>query len=207
MLQPNPAPNCFTFVLPSEFFIDSVCEKYDKYFEMMGGTFRSIKDVINESIQSIDMPGFTYTPTENHTQANGIQETILTPPNQSLYQILESKTFDVTLRFCDGYFNYYCLLEHFFVKFMSNRDSNAYDKPNADKINRYVDLPVTLLLQNGYPLFTFTMHNCLFTGIESINLTKNQITKDFITFKIHFAFSGIDCGVDIPNFAGNSIQK
>ena len=59
MLQPNPAANCFTFVLPSEFFIDSVCEKYDKYFEMMGGTFRSIKDVINESIQSIDMPNYS----------------------------------------------------------------------------------------------------------------------------------------------------
>ena len=207
MLQPNPRSNCFNFRLPNEFFIDAVCEKYNNMITMLNGTFTSIQDIINESIIGVDLPGFAFTPTQSQTQANGLNEYILTRPNQTLYEILNNKEFTITFRFGDGYLNYYCLLEHFMHKFLSKRDFNGFDKNGVkDNLGIYVDMPVTLLMMNGFPLFTCIFKKCLFNGIDPVNLSHNQQARDFKEFKIYFQFTGIDCSINTPELRGNVVK-
>ena len=204
MLQPNPKPCSYAFSLPTGFFIDSICEKYNKMLKNMSGTFVNIQDVINESVQSIGLPGFAYEPSENKSQSQGLNNYVLTPPNNSLYEILDTKELSVSFRFCDGYLNYYCLLEHFLYKFMSNRHtSDGYDSPIPKEDRKmYCNLPVTLIMFNGWPLFTCTYLNCLMTGIDRVDLTYVQQLSDFREFKIAFRFTGVDCDLQIPEPTG-----
>lgn len=210
MLQPNPAANSYSFALPNDFFIPSICEKYNAFLRNLGGTFINVQDLINESVQSIGLPGFSFEPTENQTQSQGLNSYVLTPPNSSLYEILDTKELSVSFRLADGYLNYYCLLEHFLFKFMSNRHVNdGFDNPAEPKEERkmYCNLPVTLLMLNGYPLFTCTYLNCIMCGIDRLDLTFSQQMIDFKDFKIVFRFTGIDCSLQVPATSGNAVNQ
>ena len=114
MFSPNPRADKFSTYLPNNFFLDDICEKYNRYISLQNSYYTTINQIVNESIQKVEIPGLSQelssvtTTSSDSGTANGVTNDItLYPDTRPLEEIIESNTIVVEFRHLDSYINYF----------------------------------------------------------------------------------------------------
>ena len=141
----------FRLLLPKEFLVPEVEEKYAGILKDKIGYFDSPIDFLNETIQKVNVLGFQDGTMTQDQPVKGAEPTM--KPNrikQNQFQYagsqfnyrsgvppiqLTDKTFNITFRHTLGYLNYFMLFENFWYQF--SRDMNYEDLPQRFTIDLF----------------------------------------------------------------------
>ena len=188
----------FRLLLPKEFLVPEVEEKYAGILKEKLGYFDSPIDFLNETIQKVNVLGFqdgTMTqdqpvkgaePTmkqnrikQNQFQYAGSQFNYRSgvPPIQ-----LTDKTFNITFRHTLGYLNYFMLFENFWYLF--SRDMNYDDMPQRFTIDLFNELgSIYSRVSLFYPMIN---------SMDMLEFDYTQPVAQSQTFTIEFKYSNFD---------------
>lgn len=188
----------FRLLLPKEFLVPEVEEKYAGILKEKLGYFDSPIDFLNETIQKVNVLGFqdgTMTqdqpvkgaePTmkqnrikQNQFQYAGSQFNYRSgvPPIQ-----LTDKTFNITFRHTLGYLNYFMLFENFWYQF--SRDMNYEDLPQRFTIDLFNELgSIYSRVSLFYPMIN---------SMDMLEFDYTQPVAQSQTFNIEFKYSNFD---------------
>ena len=188
----------FRLLLPKEFLVPEVEEKYGGILKEKLGYFDSPIDFLNETIQKVNVLGFqdgTMTqdqpvkgaePTmkqnrikQNQFQYAGSQFNYRSgvPPIQ-----LTDKTFNITFRHTLGYLNYFMLFENFWYQF--SRDMNYEDLPQRFTIDLFNELgSIYSRVSLFYPMIN---------SMDMLEFDYTQPVAQSQTFNIEFKYSNFD---------------
>lgn len=204
MFSPNPRSDKFLTNLPVDFFLPEITEKYNRYISLQDSYFTSINQVVNESIQSVEIPGLSQelrtqtTVAGNSGSSAGVTNDVtLYPDTRPLEEIIESNTITVRFRHLDSYINYFFLMETFY---------KMYALKTTNDERRFV-LPVTCLSIDNHPVFNVVFSKCLFKSINGISLDYNKQAREFNTFTCEFAYSDFSILFDLPQGIASSYKK
>ena len=188
----------FRLLLPKEFLVPEVEEKYAGILKEKLGYFDSPIDFLNETIQKVNVLGFqdgTMTqdqpvkgaePTmkqnrikQNQFQYAGSQFNYRSgvPPIQ-----LTDKTFNITFRHTLGYLNYFMLFENFWYQF--SRDMNYEDLPQRFTIDLFNEIgSIYSRVSLFYPMIN---------SMDMLEFDYTQPIAQSQTFNIEFKYSNFD---------------
>lgn len=204
MFSPNPRADKFTTQLPTDFFLPEICEKYNRYIQLQNSYFTTINQVVNESIQTLEIPGLsqelrteTTTSADSGSASGVMTDVTLYPDTRPLEEIIESNTITVQFRHLDSYINYFFLMETFY---------KMYNQKTTNDERRFI-LPVTCLSIDNHPVFNVIFSKCLFKGINGLSLGYNQQARDFRTFSCEFAYSDFSVEFDLPQGTASTYKK
>lgn len=183
----NPRQDLFRYSLPQQFFDKDIIAKYNAYLARFDYEYDSIDDFVNESIQSITLPSFEYTPIEQQSKG-GISAFPVYKPNPQNIQNLPSKTLTVTFRHSDAYITYWLMLEHFFKRYDANEYKHAH----------FGSMSVQTLSSLGHIVSTMTFEQSLFTGMSELPLSYSNQDRAFDTFTCTFYYSSFNTSFSIP---------
>lgn len=193
MLSANPRADRGFLVFSREFFNSSITPKYNNYIKTKGGIFKTINDVVNESIMRWNIPGSGQTLIKQQTSTSGTEGGVdldITYYNSDvpLEELMETNELDITFRFLDGFVNYFYLYELFF---------HNYQKNVTEKERRFTMI-LTVLGVDDLPSFNVSFSKCLFTSIPNLAMGYDQSTRDFKEFQCRFTFSDFTVSFDLP---------
>ena len=188
----------FRLLLPKEFLVPEVEEKYAGILKEKLGYFDSPIDFLNETIQKVNVLGFqdgTMTqdqpvkgaePTmkqnrikQNQFQYAGSQFNYRSgvPPIQ-----LTDKTFNITFRHTLGYLNYFMLFENFWYQF--SRDMNYEDLPQRFTIDLFNEIgSIYSRIALFYPMIN---------SMDMLEFDYTQPVAQSQTFNLEFKYSNFD---------------
>lgn len=164
--------------LPKEFLPKSLSDRWRKILEVSPGyPIKSPVDLVNWSIQSIDLPEFSYTPITQLNYEGVNKKKITSLPIEEL----TNKQVTITFATLDGWVNYW-ILQEAYKEFYKNGEEQYL--PDGIQIG--------LNTVNGLQIGTVQLYNVLFTqlGSISINFTNNSI--DTNSFTATFEYNQID---------------
>lgn len=179
--------DAFSFNLPVVFFPGHVKDRFTPYLKRMPSPTDSIVSLVNWSIQSITVPGISYSPVEQTRpgfdgKARGTSRYFR--GSRHTETMLDRK-FEVTFRAVDAYLNYWILLETFHHHY-------AFDNENPYTC----DMAVYVKDADGLALYSLTFRHVLFTGIDQMSLNFSEQSLDSKTFNCSFQFNEME--IDFP---------
>lgn len=195
MLSLSPRYDLIRFHLPKTFIPKEVEEKYTKLLNTDSYTIKSSIDYLNESVQSITMPGISgLTITQQQHGTNGIPRTsgikgrIDTEPMHEITYIssgnpLEKmeKEFKVTFRANQGLLNYFMLYETAF-----HYACRAYRwKPESV-------MYIEILNEDGTVISKVKFQDVYMDGIDGLEFSYSKVERETNTFDVTFKFNNID---------------
>lgn len=187
----------FKFLLPNDFLVDEIQEKYAKILQEKHGYFVKPIDYLNETIQKIQVLGFntgTYqqrqsskgepTLNENRINQNRFLHTSSDYSYRSEVSPLEliDKTFNVDFRHTLGFLNYFMLFENFWYLY-------CRDKDMQEEHQQFV---INILNENGAIYCRVVLFDPLIDGIDMLDLDYTQPVAQSQTFRVVFKYSNID---------------
>lgn len=193
MLSNNPRADKFSLKLPKTFFKEDIIGKYNRYLSLKNSYFVDIANVVNESIQKIDIPGLSQelitqnTATSAGVGAVGSQDVTHYQDNRPLEEIIENNVLTVTFRHLDSYINYFFLMETFYQMYLSS--DSSYTR---------FDLPVIVYSTENHPQFVALFSKCLFKSISNLNLAYDSVGRDFKDFQCEFQYSDFQVLFELP---------
>lgn len=204
MLSNNPTGNKFRLSLPANFFQKDIVDKYNKYIELQNTYFKTIDQMVNESIMRVDIPGLTQEVMQQTTVASNSTGINSSGPEldvsyyagtKPLEEVQESNEINITLRHTESYLIYFFLMETFYRLY--RRDS---------KDIRFT-IPVTCLTSENFPAFNAIFDKCLFKSINGLNLGYDSVNRDFKEFQITFVYSDFSVDFDLPQGLAKKYKK
>jgi hypothetical protein len=180
--------NQFRFSFPRNFIPTEIASKYKSYFgKIPGSLIKEPIDFFNYGIQSINLPGPSFTPVEQKDNPGDTRNFRSSFPRTELFD----RSMTVTMQAFDGWINYWMaveLFEHYY---------NADRKPNG----KYQYLPEGVGIQmidgEGYTLVTVQLKDMLMTGVSALDLNFSSNTIEFKTFEINFVYNDLDIVVNL----------
>ena len=188
----------FRLILPKEFLIPEVEERYAKLLKDKHGYYLTPIDFINESIQKVNVLGFQNATVIQQQTTRGAEPTLnekRIDQNKFLYGgsefnyrssvspiALTDKTFNITFRHSLGYLNYFILFENFWFQF--SRDMKYDDLPqrfNIDLLNEIGEIYARIVLY--YPMIN---------SMDMLEFDYTQPIAQSQTFNIEFKYSDFD---------------
>lgn len=195
MLSLTPRRDLFRFIFPKDFLPDAIKEKYEKVLSKNAGVITTPIDYLNESIQTITLPGISEiniqqqqhstnniqrkdapTPSINIDPRTDINYTSSTNPLNNI-----DKTFKIGFRMNQGLFNYFMLYETIFYRIC---------KPLSyppDKV-----LYVELLDETGKICTRIKFFDVYIDGIDGLDFDYGKFTRESDRFDVTFKFNNID---------------
>ena len=187
----------FRLLLPQEFICDEINDKYAKILQNQKSFFTKPIDFLNESIQSVQVLGFS-DGTVNQPQP-GIGHPLIDPNRVKQNKFLHTatdftyrsevnplqlidKTLNITFRHTLGFLNYFLLFENFW--YLYSRDKQYKDISftfNIDIIN-----------QNGQVYSKIVLYDPIIHGIDMLDLNYTKPVAESQTFTVIFKYSNID---------------
>ena len=190
----------YRLILPDELIPEEINEKYTKILTDRRSFIYKPIDLLNETIQKIQVLGFN-----NGTVA---QQQVMTGrsvmhPNDPAYEpqnafqyahtdynyrtvanpvALVDKTFNIDFRHTLGYLNYFILFESFFYQNM--RDMNYKNLPKQINVDIYNE--------GGEIYSRIVLFDPLIDGIDMLDLDFSQPVANSQTFRVIFKYSNID---------------
>lgn len=193
MLSNNTLFDKFMLTFTDDFFIKEICDKYDLLLKQKRYPFDSIKQMIIESIQTVDSPAFSYEPIEQIVADNNQAGTgMITTPKTSEQALAEQKRLTVNFRHSDGFLTYFCLLEHYFAHFAFGKTSLANRKP-------FTSMTLTTYSRNLQPMVRIYFQKCLFMSMPELTLSYGSNQRTFSDFSCTFAYTTLQPALDIPD--------
>jgi hypothetical protein len=188
----------FRLLLPKEFLVPEVEEKYAGILKDKIGYFDSPIDFLNETIQKVNVLGFQDGTMTQDQPVKGAEPTM--KPNrikQNQFQYagsqfnyrsgvppiqLTDKTFNITFRHTLGYLNYFMLFENFWYQF--SRDMNYEDLPQRFTIDLFNELgSIYSRVSLFYPMIN---------SMDMLEFDYTQPVAQSQTFNIEFKYSNFD---------------
>lgn len=190
MFSLDPRPDKFRTRLPQEFLEASIVSRYDQILGQKPYLFDKFESVINESIQSFELPLFGYTAaTQRSNQSSGGSIETVSVPGQSIQNTIDN-TFTITFRHSEAYLTYWFMVEHYFKKYKLGPDSNRAPMPA---------LLLEMLDYRDNTVALINFKNVLFTGVDGLSLSYNSIDRTPSTFTASFAYSEFIPQFNIPS--------
>lgn len=200
MLSLKSRQDMYRLILPDELIPEEINEKYTKILTDRRSFIYKPIDLLNETIQKIQVLGFN-----NGTVA---QQQVMTGrsvmhPNDPAYEpqnafqyahtdynyrtvanpvALVDKTFNIDFRHTLGYLNYFILFESFFYQNM--RDMNYKNLPKQINVDIYNE--------GGEIYSRIVLFDPLIDGIDMLDLDFSQPVANSQTFRVIFKYSNID---------------
>lgn len=187
----------FRLMLPDDFLVDEIKEKYsiilqkNKHF-----VYRPI-DFLNETIQKVEVFGFTNAAFEQQQQTSGhpirnldrYQENKFAHGGGSFQYrnvispvALTDKTLNIEFRHTLGYVNYMMMVENFIYLYTRDtRSDKMFDHIDVDIINHRGEIYAKLRLENP-----------IINGMDMLSFDYSQPVAQSGTFKVEFKYSNFD---------------
>lgn len=195
MLSLSPRFDLFKFLLPIDFLPESIEGKYRNVLVQNAGVIQSPIDYLNESIQSISLPGFSdLNISQNQNSRNGIIKTQrnlgrinIEPTHEQTYIGSENplskinKEFKVTFRLNQGLYNYFMIYETIFHRYLKDIGEQQ------DEI-----FMIDLLDETGKITSRIKLMDVFIDGIEGLDFTYSKVDRESNTFDVTFKFNNID---------------
>jgi hypothetical protein len=199
----NPSTDKYTIEFSADFFSKDITKKYDDYLFHLNGPIKNMRDHLQESIQSLDIPGIEL----NLLNVNGLNNmknvdftninssptnfnstTINrqfpgTSPNQEI--ITETK---VSITFRNTLLNWMYIYETFHHYYKRKRDISDFS------------IIITLHDAADIPLMNFVFFDCFVSSIPGLNFAFNTQFREAKTIDAGFAFNGMSTNFMIPSF-------
>lgn len=195
MLSLSPRFDLYKFLLPLDFLPEAVEEKYYGILSQNAGVLQKPIDYLNESIQSISIPGISdLNVSQAQISSNGIkrnQQNLgrinVEPSHEQTYVGSANplsripKEFKVTFRMNQGLYNYFMVYETIFHRFLKN-------------INEQQDevFMIDLLDETGKITSRIKLFDVLINGIDGLDFTYSKVDRESNTFDVTFSFNNID---------------
>lgn len=196
MLSLSPRYDLIRFHLPKSFLPEEVEEKYTSLLNDDAYTMKSAIDYLNESIQSVSLPGISgltmvqqqHGSNYINKTGNGIKGRINVEPMHEVNYLsagnpLEKmeKEFKVTFRTNQGLLNYFMLYETAF--YYACREYR-WDAENV--------MYIEILNEDGTVISKVKFIDVYIDGISGQEFTYNKVERDAGTFDVTFKFNNID---------------
>ena len=192
MLSLSPRYDLFRFVFPKDFLPKELEQKYMKLLNKTPGVITSPIDYLNESIQSVTIPGIsdiviTQQQHSSNDNTRGAGRINVEPRREAIYQSTSNPLekinpeFRVTFRLNQGFYNYFMLYEAIFHQVCKTHNKNHQDI-----------LFVELLNEEGEIISRITFYDTLMDGIDGLDFGYDKVDRDSGTFDVTFKFSNIN---------------
>lgn len=176
--------NQFRFSFPRNFIPKQIADKYKSYWSKIpGGLIKESIDFFNYGIQSINLPGPTFTPVEQNDNPGVTRRFRASVPRQELFDT----SLTVTMQAFDGWVNYWMAIELF----------EHYYNLNGKQAYLPEGVGIQMLDSEGYSLVTVRPQNIIMTGVSSLDLNFSSNTVEFQTFDLNFVYNNLDITVNL----------
>jgi len=187
----NSRNNLFTFNFPKAFMPEEIVERYQPYLNRIPGNMitRPI-DFLNYSIQSVNLPGPSYSAGEQTGKHGRKRLHRDTTPDQELY----AKEMTITFQLLDGYINYWMMLDMFkyWYSFPNQPEFEFVKEPYLP-----VGMNVRILDAEGNVLVTTELKRVLYTELGSLEMSFSDNTADFSTFDATFVYNELETKIEL----------
>lgn len=187
-LSLSPRFDLFRLSFPKELIPDEI---YDKWYNLMNDldkqVFRNPIDIINESIQGVEITGVSDGGVEQEQTGRNTSNGRIEPSSKVVYRnsssdlSLMNNSLVVTFRHTQGFYTYFLLFESWFWH---------YAKTTKDDWTPF--LSVDILDEDGVPVAHVVFKHPVFTAIDSLSLSFNKVDRSQETFTCTFNYSDID---------------
>lgn len=195
MLSLSPRYDLIKFHLPKTFIPKAIEEKYTKMLNKDSYTIKSSIDYLNESIQSISMPGISgLTMVQQQRGINsinggtGIKSSINTEPMHEITYISAGNPLEkidneikISFRLNQGLYNYFMLYETAF-----------YYACRTERWKSEDVLYIEILNEDGSVISKIKFLDVYMDGIDGLEFNYNKLEREFFTFDIVLKFNNID---------------
>lgn len=194
MLSLSPRWDLFRFNLPKDFLPKEVEEKYTKILNENAGVLTSPIEYLNESIQTVSIPGISEVNIQQPQHSNNgiarsnINKKINVEPKTDITYVSSSnpldnieKTIRVGFRMNQGLYNYFMIYETIFYKICKPFDYNP------DPI-----FYIELLDENGVIRSRIKFFDVHIDGIEGLSFDYSKMVRESQSFEVTFKFNNID---------------
>lgn len=196
MLSLSPRFDQFRFVLPKDFLPLIVEERYRSVLNREPGVIVTPIDYLNESIQSINIPGMSdlsieQSQHETHPATHSLSKfgrIKVEPEHKIVYQStgnpLEklNKEFTVTFRLNQGLYNYFMIYETIFHRYAKTDGTRDHDPV----------FQIYILDENGTAISCILLQQLYITGIDGLDFNFNKVERESATFNVTFRYNNID---------------
>jgi len=188
----------FRLLLPKEFLVKEVEEKYSEIIKQKLGYFNTPIDFLNESIQKVNVLGFQDGTVEQNQPATGRDYTLdPSRKEQNKFQYggsnfnyrnavspisLTDRTFNITFRHTLGYLNYFMLFENFWYQF--SRDMKYEDLPQRFTVDLYNEI--------GSIYARISLYYPMLNSMDMLEFDYTQPIAQSQTFNLEFKYSNFD---------------
>lgn len=187
----------FKLILPDEFIVDEIKEKYAKIIKANKSFITRPIDFLNETIQGIQVLGFVDSTMQQQQQGSGkpmfrmnrIEENRFAHTASEVSYRSEKnpinlidKTLNINFRHTLGYVNYFMIFENFFY---------LYSRDMASK-NLVDHFSIELYNQNGEAYSRIMIYDPIINGIDMLDLNYTQPIGQSQTFKVEFKYNNLD---------------
>ena len=187
----------FRIIFPKEFLHEEITEKYSKLIKDKHSFINTPIDFLNETIQGIQVLGFTDATIEQQQTGRGTftningrekQNTFLHTSSPMSYRSetnpinLIDKTLNISFRHTLGFVNYFMLFENFFYQYQRDTTYNELIP------NLFIDI----LDNKGNIYARIEIIHPIMSGIDMIDLNYTQPVAQSQTFNVTFKYSNLD---------------
>jgi len=200
-LSLSPRFDAYRFALPKGFLPKEVEEKYRKIINKNAGVIYTPIDYLNESIQSLHLPGLSGATMEQPQhesnpihRSNGLGQMTsrlgrinVEPQHDVVYESSGNplskidKEFKISFRLNQGLYNYYMLYETVFYHMCKHLGKDS--EPVL-----YVDI----LNDEGVICSRVFFKDCHIEGMDGLDFNYDKTNRDVQTFDVTFKFNNID---------------
>lgn len=187
----------FKLILPDEFIVDEIKEKYANIIKANKSFITRPIDFLNETIQGIQVLGFVDSTMQQQQPGSGkpmfrmnrIEENRFAHTASEVSYRSEKnpinlidKTLNINFRHTLGYVNYFMIFENFFY---------LYSRDMASK-NLVDHFSIELYNQNGEAYSRIMIYDPIINGIDMLDLNYTQPMAQSQTFKVEFKYNNLD---------------
>ncbi len=188
-LSLNPRFDTFRFAFPKELIPDEI---YEKWYNLLNkydkNVIREPIDIINESIQGIELKGLGDSTVEQAQNYRNPHINRIEPSSNVVYRSSKNPVslipneLTVTFRHTQGFYNYFLLFETWFYHYAKENRTDGFTP----------FLTLEIVDEMGEVVNHITFSYPVFDSIDALNLSYDKIERSFTTFTCTFKYSNID---------------
>ena len=196
MLSLSPRFDQFRFTLPKDFLPRIVEERFRTVLNKEPGVVVTPIDYLNESIQSISLPGMDGLSIEqDQHESHPVTRSLnkfgrinVEPVHKTTYQSsgnpLEKldKQFKITFRLNQGLYNYFMIYETIFHRYAKTDGTRDHDPV----------FQIYLLDEDGTAISCILLKNLVIDGIDGLDFNFSKVERESTTFEVRFKYNNID---------------
>ena len=187
----------FRLLLPKDFLCKEIEEKYSNILKEKHGVFKSPIDFLNETIQRVEVLGFTDATIQQQQSSRGEplikkdrikQNNFLYPSTDYNYRsevspiALTDRTINIEFRHTLGFLNCFMVYENFWYMF-------SRDKTYKELFNR---INVDIMNEIGSIYCRIVLFDPLMNAMDMLSLDYTQPVAQSQSFKVEFKYSNFD---------------